>query len=300
MAEQFNPDDIVQESANEKESLRSDAQEVVQWFIDNQDSLFKRTEVLEDVSELLDCDESWANRCVSELVGDIADPVQQVVNNRTKYVGVIGYREFNDIGSYGYVHLDDLEGKKNRIICARCVEKHENDSGITHATEGVGSVNGDASWGELQNKIVAHYQDAHKVSPEEIEVGASLLSGTTIAGNTSVHLGNETFVDESGDTMSGDLNMGGSNDINLQASSNTSGEGRIANANSIDFTNQEHSTIGSSSLGFDNSEGGGGPDGGFIFNDSNGATNWIVGSSDSDYDIQKNGTDGAGVINFKT
>lgn len=191
MPEKFNPDQIIQESESESKSLREDAQTVAEWFIENQESLFKRNEVIEDIASLLDSQESWANKCIGELVGDLADPVQQVVKDQSKYVGVIQYKEFSDVGSYGYVHLDDLEGKKNRIICARCVEKYNDDSNVTHATEGQGTVDNFVSWEVLQNKMVAHYHDAHIVSPKDIEVGASLLSGTTIAGNISFHAGND-------------------------------------------------------------------------------------------------------------
>jgi hypothetical protein len=87
------------------------------------------------------------------------------------------------------------------VVCARCVEKHRYDENITHATQGEGSSKPDATWQGLLDKVTSHYATNHSAAPSKIEPGASLVSGTTISGNTAFHAGNETQID-AGDTVS--------------------------------------------------------------------------------------------------
>lgn len=72
---------------------------------------------------------------------------------------------------------------------------------------------------ELRNVVEQHIEEEHG-DDIDIETGATLASGTTIASNTAVHLGNETFIDKSGDTLQGALTLNG-NSLNTGGSAAT-------------------------------------------------------------------------------
>jgi len=186
------PDELITEVQEEQQTRGELATEALQWFLDgNVGKLFPRGEVVEELSEELDINPARANVSISDTVGDIVDPVQQIAKSNEKYVGVIEYKVFNDEGAYGYVDFDDRKGKRKRVVCARCVEKHKYDENITHATQGEGSSKSDATWQQLLNKVTGHYADVHTHGPETVRPGASLLSGTTISGNVTFHQGND-------------------------------------------------------------------------------------------------------------
>jgi len=203
-----NPDELITEVKQEQQTRGELATEALQWFLDgNVGELFSRSDVVDKLSDELDIINRQANTAISDTVGDIVDPVQQIVKRNKKYVGVIDYKIFNDEGAYGYIDFDDRKGERKRVVCARCVEKHIYDENITHATQGEGSSNSDATWQQLLNKVTSHYADAHTKSPSTIEPGASLVSGTTISGNAAFHAGNESNIDHnnlSNRTHSGD------------------------------------------------------------------------------------------------
>jgi len=186
-----NPEELI-EGVEEEQKIRGElATDALQWFLDgNVEEFFPRGAVVEELSEELGVSASRANTAISDTVGDIVDPVQQITRRNNKYVGVIDYKVFSDEGAYGYIDFDDRKGERKRVVCARCVEKHKYDENITHATQGEGSSKSDATWQQLLNKVTAHYADNHTKPPSEIEPGASLVSGTTIGGNTAFHTGN--------------------------------------------------------------------------------------------------------------
>jgi len=191
----WNPDELITEVKEEQQTRGELATEALQSFLDgNVGELFPRGDVVDRLSDELDITNRQANTALSDTVGDIVDPVQQIVKGNKKYVGVIDYKIFNDEGAYGYVDFDDRKGKRKRVVCARCVEKHTYDENINHATQGEGSSNVDATWQQLLNKVTSHYAAQHTTSPSHIEPGASLVSGTTISGNTSFHAGNESTI----------------------------------------------------------------------------------------------------------
>ena len=190
------PDELITEVQQEQQTRGELAKDALQWFLDdNVGEFFPRGDVVEELSEGLDIGPARANVSISDTVGDIVDPVQQITRHNEKYVGVIDYKVFSDEGAYGYVDFDDRKGERKRVVCARCVEKYKYDENITHATQGEGSSKPDATWQQLLNKVTSHYADAHTKSPSTIEPGASLVSGTTISGNTAFHAGNESNVD---------------------------------------------------------------------------------------------------------
>jgi len=191
----WNPDELITEVKEEQQTRGELATEALQSFLDgNVGELFPRGDVVDRLSNELDITNRQANTAISDTVGDIVDPVQQIVKGNKKYVGVIDYKIFNDEGAYGYIDFDDRKGKRKRVVCARCVEKHTYDENINHATQGEGSSNVDATWQQLLNKVTSHYAAQHTTSPSHIEPGASLVSGTTISGNTSFHAGNESTI----------------------------------------------------------------------------------------------------------
>ena len=186
------PDELIAEVREEQQTRGELAKDALQWFLDdNVGKLFPRDGVVEELSEELDISTSRANTAISDTVGDIVDPVQQVTTQDGKYVGIIDYKVFSDEGAYGYIDFDDRKGKRKRVVCARCIEKFEYDEDITHATQGEGSSKPDATWQQLLNKVTSHYADEHSTVPSTIDPGASLVSGTTISGNTAFHAGND-------------------------------------------------------------------------------------------------------------
>jgi len=209
------PDELIEEVKQEQKTRSELAVEALQWFLDDTvGQLFPRGDVVDRLSNELDITNRQANTAISDTVGDIVDPVQQIVKGNKKYVGVIDYKIFNDEGAYGYVDFDDRKGQRKRVVCARCVQKHTYDENITHATQGEGSSDVDASWQQLLNKVTSHYAAEHTTSPSHIEPGASLVSGTTISGNTSFHAGNESTITAN----SADLTPSSISANNVQAS----------------------------------------------------------------------------------
>lgn len=210
-----NPDELITEVKEEQQTRGELATEVLQWFLDDTvGQLFPRSDVVDRLSEELDIPKHQASTAISDTVGDIVDPVQQVVKGNEKFVGVIKYKLFADEGAYGYVDFNDRIGKRKRVVCARCVEKHTYDENISHATQGEGTSRQNASWEQLLNKITSHYVDGHTEAPQDIEPGASLVSGTTISGNTSFHSGNESSITaENADLSPSTTETGGFNFI---------------------------------------------------------------------------------------
>lgn len=309
--ESKNPTELIEKVQQEQQKRSELAADALQWFLDgNVQELFPRSDVVDKLCEELDITEKEANRAISDTVGDIVDPVQQVAKDDKRYVGIIDYRTFNDEGAYGYIDFDDRKGKRKRVVCARCVEKHRYDENIKQATEGEGSLRVNATWDKLLNKVTAHYAKSHTKAPSSIEPGASLLNGSTISGNTSWHNGN----------------VSGNNGINISNTGVGVTGGTFGRVDDISFNNIEDLSA-DRAIGIDDSEGpmykdsGGNTfplwnsnyvnsSGAISISGGNGAgsTPITIGVSDNQidagsvdgFDIEKNGTDGNGTINFKT
>lgn len=162
------------------------------YFHENEGTLFERREALDAISNEFGIDRGAAQSVVSGLVGDTVDPVVQIPKEGSRYVGVVGYKEFD--GAYGYVSFHDSLGKRRRVICQKCVDEATVDTEVTHASAGdpKGSFEKGASYDELVEGIHEHYDNAHDAMPSDIETGASLATGTTIGGSESWHKGNDT------------------------------------------------------------------------------------------------------------
>lgn len=191
--ESHDPISIANQAQEESQRVNSLAEDVLHWFLSDEHvgNVYPRDNVVEELQGELDVGSALANRALAATVGDIVDPVQQITVQGGVFVGVVDYKVYSDEGAYGYVHFDDSKGKQKRVVCARCVQKEETDTNITHATQGEGTANDDATWKQLRNKVTSHYASSHSKAPDEIEAGATLLSGTTIAGNTAFHAGND-------------------------------------------------------------------------------------------------------------
>jgi len=190
--ETFDPDEVIADV----ESTRADRQEravcALEWFRDR-DGLLPRGEAGQQIAETHGWSEAAAQTAIGDVVSDLVDPVQQVKHpEQGKFVGIIEYHERPESGCYGYVDYDDVDGRRKRAVCSQCVIEADTDSEVAHATTGEGSTPSDAPWETLYATVVDHYENAHSVEPSEVEVGASLVSGTTVAGNTVFHDGNVT------------------------------------------------------------------------------------------------------------
>lgn len=186
-------DELITDVQQDREKREELATEALEWFL-NQERIgefYPRSDVVEELATILGISTNRANVAISDTVGDIVDPVQQITTSNTKYVGVIEYKTYPNEGAYGYVDFDDKKQERKRIVCAKCVENADYDEEVVHATQGEGTSNQDATWGQLLNKITGHYTESHTEAPSEIEPGASLVNGTTISGNTAFHVGND-------------------------------------------------------------------------------------------------------------
>jgi len=191
------PETLIQEAEQEKQNRGELAQEALHWFLrdENLGEMHPRSDVVAELVEELGISTRRADLSISDTVGDIVDPVQQITKGPDRFVGIVEYKVFSEAGAYGYIDYDDTLGPRKRVVCAKCVEEATHDSEVSHATEGEGSSGGEESWSSLLDKVTAHYTQAHSEAPSEIEPGASLVNGTTIASNTAFHAGNEGNID---------------------------------------------------------------------------------------------------------
>jgi len=189
----LNPEQVISMAENERRRRNDNAQRALEWFLedDHLGELYERYEAIDALSKHLDVPAHEANPALGALVGDIVDPVQQVMSGGDRHIGVIDYREWPDRGVYGYVDYDDRVGRRKRVVCVRCVELHDHDTAVSHATEGEGSVPNTASWEDLLKRVREHYDTDHDAEPSSVEVGASLISNTTISSNTAWYAGND-------------------------------------------------------------------------------------------------------------
>lgn len=203
-----NAQDIIAEAEQQRplnvEAIRSAAD----FFHHNGGKLFGRNEAVSTIEEQLDVERDVAKKLLVELVGDSVDPVVQVPVNDERYIGVIDYRE-GDFW-YGYTDYHDHFGRRKKGVCAACVHENNLDRDVAYAAEYEGALkDGDASWEDVESLLETHFRNEHpNVSVEDVKTGASLLSGTTIAGNTTIHTGNDSttvIADQVDNQHAGDL-----------------------------------------------------------------------------------------------
>ena len=172
--------EVIEQSEQEKQEVYSYVDEVAEYFIDRVGELFEADEAVQDVSDEFGVSQRVASQILRELYSDIVDPVVRVPRGGTFYVGVVEYVERD--GWYGYVHYDDVDGKTRRGVCAKDVLEGVKDSEVGYADR-----DPSVGWDEIDEVFEEYYNDAYPDvvrSEVEVEVGASLLSGTTVGGNT--------------------------------------------------------------------------------------------------------------------
>lgn len=157
-------------------------QKVANWFHEREGELFTKQETPFSRDEIVN------------VVNDSVDPVQQVATDGERYYGIIEYNEHT--GWYEYTRYDDALGKVSMGVCAKCVQQSESTNEVSR------TIGDDIDI--AQKKFENHYSDEHTVKPDEIETGATLLSGTTINGNEVIHLG----MDGSGSGVDADKILG--------------------------------------------------------------------------------------------
>lgn len=220
--------DAIAKAREHRSRPREPIRRAADWFHNCEGELVAREDILEVLATYLrlgtgfhpaetdgegadpDLDLGLANRVVTELVEDLVDPVVQVRADDGRYVGVVEYVE-GDFW-YGYERYDDVRDQHKRAVCAQCVAEKDVDREIVRADEGFGSIPDGATWSDLEDALREHFDENHPdVDPSTVETGASLLSGTTIAGNTSWHAGN----DGSGSGLNADVWQGAAYDDKL-------------------------------------------------------------------------------------
>lgn len=192
-----NVDSVIEEAEQRRSERANNASNAFPFFEENIGTLYTYLEAVENISNENELDEEAARDAVIGLVDDIVDPVQLISHPEEKYVGIIEFEKFD--GGYGYIEYDDTIGKRRNVVCSKCVENNTYDSQVTRFVAGVTSYSGDNSiipldsdYQPLEERLQQHYDEEHDVKPENVEVGASLVSGTTIATNTAFHTGNES------------------------------------------------------------------------------------------------------------
>jgi len=193
--EKVDPTDAVSQAQAEQKQRTNDSAAAFRWFrrhYEEDGTLVSREDAVGAVAEECNISSDRARGAVRGLVSDILDPVQLVIQGGERYVGILDYTPFESEGGYGYVEYDDLRGECKNLVCGKCVEEYEYDSEPWRAVEGVGRHDVGVEWGPMLDHLTEHYVSEHTSPPEEVEVAASLVSGTTIAANTAYHGGNES------------------------------------------------------------------------------------------------------------
>lgn len=265
-----NPATVISEAETEKERVQENLRIAAQWFHENRGELFKRNEAIIYFKDELDVTERVASRIISQLVGDMVDPVVLVNTEDESYVGIIEYHE-HDIW-YGYRDYDDLIGERNIVVCAQCVNEKMRDSEIYAAKSGEGSFSDGThhTFDTLGEGVREHFEKSHDLKPDDVETGAVLISGTTIGGNIAWHAGNDgsgsgldadeldgndssAFASSSVPTSIGDVDFEAGAVIDLQDNGQIQRFGStymqfFGSPNRIDFSGVEHRDVGGITL----------------------------------------------------
>jgi len=174
---------IIEQANAELEEKRSLLRPVAEFFHEHEGTLYERYEAIDELQNSPDIpsdDRRTLGRVIGNLAADRVDPVQNIVRQGEKYVGVVSYSEHDYW--YEYVEVDDVHGRVNVGVCAKCVSEASSDASVA---KGVGTTE------ELADRIESHYSEKHDTGVSEVNTGATLVSGTTIAGNSAIHTGND-------------------------------------------------------------------------------------------------------------
>jgi streptogramin lyase len=196
---------VLEKAEKQREHRQQLLRPVAEFFHEHEGEMFERYEAVEELQEYLkqkgeipleDYEgdtERLLHQVIGKLCDDRVDPVQNVKRDRKKYVGVIEYEEHDYW--YEYIEVDDIDGRRNIGVCAKCVQEADRD---VEVAKGIGTTE------ELDKKIRDHYYEKHSEEPAGVKTGATLASGTTIAGNNAITSAN----DGSGSGLDADLYRG--------------------------------------------------------------------------------------------
>jgi hypothetical protein len=196
---------VLEKAEKQREHRQQLLRPVAEFFHENEGEMFERYEAVEELQKYLREKEKLPlksyngdtgrllHQVIGKLCDDRVDPVQNVKREGKKYVGVIEYEEHDYW--YEYIEVDDIDGRRNIGVCAKCVQEAERD---VEVAKGIGTTE------ELDKKIRDHYYEKHSEKPVGIKTGATLASGTTIAGNNAITSAN----DGSGSGLDADMYRG--------------------------------------------------------------------------------------------
>jgi len=188
------PAELIREVEQQKQQRQSDAIAAFEAFHEaytRGDGLVTREAATDAIADRYNWTRDRAVGAIRSLVSDTLDPVQLVVSDDQRYVGIIDYEPSQEHGGYGFEEYDDVQGRRKVVVCGKCVEEYDTASEPFRVVEGVGRHGDGCDYEPLFEHLGEHYSAAHTDGAEAVEVGASLVSGTTVAGNTAFHAGND-------------------------------------------------------------------------------------------------------------
>ena len=194
MVDGIDPSEAIAAAESQRETQRADAVTAFEWYHGQYEAgagLIGRGDAVDALMEEHDWERDRAMDAVRGLLDDTLDPVQLVLTGDERHTGIIDYRSYEAEGGYGFIEHDTVRGARKVLVCGKCVEEYEVDSDPWRAVEGVGRHDDECGWDELLDHLTEHYTEEHIGGPDSVEVGASLVSGTSIAGNTAWHSGND-------------------------------------------------------------------------------------------------------------
>ncbi|NEU58602.1 hypothetical protein [Halorussus sp. MSC15.2] len=186
---QLDASKVLERAESERKHVRSLLRDAATVFHEREGELFPRSDAVSLLAEELDVTRDTADRAVSGLVGDTVDPVVQLSADGEHTVGVIDYHEHEFW--YGYTDYHDVFGRRKKGVCGQCVREAATDNEVTYVAEGEGRLTDGASWDDIEAQLTTHFERAHPgVEAVDVQTGATLASGSTIAGNAIIHAGN--------------------------------------------------------------------------------------------------------------
>lgn len=193
------PQEIIDRADAVREDVLEHAESGLQFFLEGERGLYEYQDAVEGLRERWGFTEQHGmtaqqrvRRITNHLVEDEVDPVQRVPTPETDYVGVVNYQEHD--WWYEFTEYNDVFGSLRRGVCAICIHDSDVDSQpFTRHTgkHGEPPLPGDDV--ELAEVLQEHREEEHAdVDVDELEIGATLASGTTVGGNTAIHGGNQS------------------------------------------------------------------------------------------------------------
>ena len=190
------PEKVLEKAQGLQKKVQDNIRDASDVFHNNQGELFEFQDAIDLVGGELDVSERVAENLIDGLVSDEVDPIVMVSDEEGRYVGIIDYQEFDY--AYGYVDYHDKYGRGKKVICNECVNEVEEDMEVKFAASNdpTGSFFEEHNYDVLYEGVKDHLRKDHGITfgdNEDVpdpETGATLVSGTTVGGNTAWHDGN--------------------------------------------------------------------------------------------------------------